>query len=104
MESISRSISRDVSYGMGKTHDRSTNRRAEANDRSSEVRPVDRMNSHRSSEERIPNDISGASSMTSLKTGEINVDEMRWSRPRPAPRRKGLISHYCVPCSLPQLH
>lgn len=44
---------------------------------------------HRTSEERILNDISGASSLTSLRTGEINVDEMMSPRPRPAPRRRG---------------
>ena len=47
---------------------------------------------HRSSEERILNDISGASSLTSLRTGEINIDDMMSPRPRPAPRRRGLCS------------
>ena len=47
---------------------------------------------HRSSEERILNDISGASSLTSLRTGEINIDDMMSPRPRPAPRRRGQCS------------
>lgn len=37
---------------------------------------------------RLYGDMSAASSMTSVRTGEINVDDMS-IKPRPAPRRKG---------------
>ena len=55
-------------------------------------------------EERANGNMSAASSLTSIRTGDMNIDSLT-GRPRPAPRRKGklsavLLNFWLATCSI----